>query len=237
MARGLLLVAHGSRDPRAAAVALDVAAAVGRAAGVVAGAAFLELAEPSPRQALDLLAEQGVDAVSVQPFLLSHAYHSKIDLPGVVALVEARGWTARLGEVLGPDDLLIDALERRVGAAVEALYPPREYDGLVLAAAGSSDPEANRAVQGAAESLGERLGRPSVPGFASAARPSTAEAVARLQGTGVRRIVVATYLLAPGYFADRVRTEATDAGAVAVAAPLGSAPEIVDLVLRRANLP
>ncbi|MFC7381406.1 sirohydrochlorin chelatase [Sphaerisporangium rhizosphaerae] len=47
------------------------------------------------------------------------------------------------------------------------------------------------------------------------------------------RVVVATYLLAPGYFADKVRRTALAAGAHTVAAPLGPAPELVTVLLER----
>jgi sirohydrochlorin ferrochelatase len=46
-------------------------------------------------------------------------------------------------------------------------------------------------------------------------------------------VVVASYFLAPGYFADKVRDEAMAAGACAVSPVLGAAPELAALVLRR----
>ena len=46
-------------------------------------------------------------------------------------------------------------------------------------------------------------------------------------------MVVATYLLAPGYFADKIRTAALGAGAAAVSGVLGAAPEVANVVLDR----
>jgi sirohydrochlorin ferrochelatase len=57
--------------------------------------------------------------------------------------------------------------------------------------------------------------------------------VATLRRAGARRVVVATYLLAPGFFADRIAASARAAGAAAVSAALGAAPEVAELVLRR----
>jgi sirohydrochlorin ferrochelatase len=57
--------------------------------------------------------------------------------------------------------------------------------------------------------------------------------VARLLRAGAPRVVVATYLLAPGVFADQVRERSLAAGAAAVAAPLGAAPEVADVVIER----
>ena len=45
--------------------------------------------------------------------------------------------------------------------------------------------------------------------------------------------MVATYLLAPGYFADKIRLGAVEAGASAVSGVLGAAPEVADVVLAR----
>jgi sirohydrochlorin ferrochelatase len=45
--------------------------------------------------------------------------------------------------------------------------------------------------------------------------------------------VVASYLLAPGLFADRIRESSLAAGAAAVSAPLGAAPEVADVLLDR----
>jgi sirohydrochlorin ferrochelatase len=72
-----------------------------------------------------------------------------------------------------------------------------------------------------------------VPAYASAASPAPGEAVAALLRSGVKRVVVATYLLAPGLFADQVREQSLAAGAHAVSAPLGAAPEVADLIIER----
>ena len=45
--------------------------------------------------------------------------------------------------------------------------------------------------------------------------------------------MVATYLLAPGYFADKIRAASAEAGASAVSGVLGAAPEVADVVLAR----
>jgi len=46
-------------------------------------------------------------------------------------------------------------------------------------------------------------------------------------------VVVATYLLAPGVFADRIRASSLAAGAAAVSQALGASTEIADVVLDR----
>jgi sirohydrochlorin ferrochelatase len=46
-------------------------------------------------------------------------------------------------------------------------------------------------------------------------------------------VVVATYLLAPGYLADRIRDSSLAAGAAAVSPALGASAEVADVLLDR----
>jgi sirohydrochlorin ferrochelatase len=219
----LVAVAHGSADPRSGATVSELLDLVrSRAPGLDVRAAFLGHAAPSVSAVLGGLA--GAPAV-VLPLLLTSAYHSKVDLPA-----QLRGHSAALyGPTLGPDPLLINAAERRMATARD----PRT--AVVLAAAGSSDPAANATIRGVAATWQVTRGWHSVtPAYASAGSPTVAEAVRALRGApGVRRVVVSTYLLAPGFFADRIRTQARAAGADFVAPALGALPEIADIVLER----
>jgi sirohydrochlorin ferrochelatase len=112
---------------------------------------------------------------------------------------------------------------------------PDPRTAVVLAAAGSAGPAANATIRGIAASWQLTRGWHSVvPAYASAAAPTVGEAVRALrETTGVRRVVVSTYLLAPGFFADRIRVQALAAGADLVAPALGALPEIADIVLER----
>jgi sirohydrochlorin ferrochelatase len=104
----------------------------------------------------------------------------------------------------------------------------------VLAAAGSSDPAANAVITDQAERWqAERGWRAVLPAYASAASPTPPEAVAAARRSGARRVLVASYLLCPGVFADQVRSDCLAAGASAVSPVLGAAPEIADIVLGR----
>jgi len=105
----------------------------------------------------------------------------------------------------------------------------------VLAAAGSSDPRANATVAALAAGWQARGGwRRVVPAYASAAGPSPGEAVRALRASAADGpVVVASYLLAPGYFADKIRDPALEAGADVVSAALGAAPEVADVILDR----
>ncbi len=220
----LVAVAHGSRDPRAAATVAALLDQVPLDVRV----AYLDHCAPTLAQAL-----HGLEEAVVLPLLLTEAYHSRVDLPA--ALNEARAHQPRLrvhyGTTLGPHPLLRAALERRLAEA--GVLPGDPGTAVVLVSAGSSDARANAVVSRMAREW-RRGGWWTVrAAYASAAGPTPAQAVAELVRAGAPRVVVAPYLLAPGHFADKVRREALEAGAAVVADVLGPAPELVDVLMER----
>ncbi|MEO3869130.1 sirohydrochlorin chelatase [Nonomuraea sp. B12E4] len=225
----LVAVAHGSRDPRAAATVAALLDQVRLARPEVpVRAAYLDHCTPTLGQALD-----GLEEAVVLPLLLTEAYHSRVDLPA--ALNEVRAHEPRLrvryGSTLGPHPLLLSALERRLA---QAGVPAGDPDtAVVLVSAGSSDAMANTVISELARAW-RRSGWWAVSAaYASAAEPAPAQAVAALSRAGAPRVVVAPYLLAPGYFADKVRRSTLEAGAAIVSDVLGPAPELVDVLLER----
>lgn len=230
MGHAVLLVAHGSRDPRSAPVAQEVARLLTDADDdLTATACFLELSSPTPQEALADLAAAQPNTLTVAPFLLADAYHAGTDLPDVVTLARDYADDVRLAEVLGPDPLLLDALTLRLG------HTDTTFDAVVAASAGSSLAEANTAFEQLTQRLAKRLGVPVLPAYASAARPTVDEAVHQAHTAGATRVAVVPYLLAPGFFADRVRDLGIRAGAVAVAEPLGACAPVVALTRMRAR--
>jgi sirohydrochlorin ferrochelatase len=233
--RVLVAVAHGSQDPRASATIAELAAvARERSPGLDLRTAFLGHAPPSLPQVLGTI--DADRAVTVLPLLLTAAYHSKADIPRVLARTPLGSRRARVsyGATLGPHPLLLDALGRRLAEADPGAHADPARTAVVLAAAGSSDPEANATIAGMASQWQARTGWLAVrPAYASAAEPSPATAVAGLLRDGAPRVVVATYLLAPGLFADRIRHTALAAGAAAVSPALGACAEVADVMLDR----
>src|SRR5690606_3108234 len=106
--------------------------------------------------------------------------------------------------------------------------------GLVLAGAGSSDPEATAAIAQTAREWRRAAGWCAVrPAFASASSPRTEYAVRGLPADGVRHVAVAPYVIAPGRLPDRIRAGALDARADVLAPVLGAAPELAELMSKR----
>ncbi|MFC5724419.1 sirohydrochlorin chelatase [Streptomyces gamaensis] len=231
MTPALLLVAHGSRDPRHAATVAALRERVARLRpGARVAAGYLDFCLPSVPRALEGLAARAGGAVAV-PLLLTHAFHARCDLPAVLRSPRPPLRVARAG-VLGPSPLLTAALERRLD---EAGLPPgeRARTGVVLAAAGTSDPRARAGLVDVARAW-ERTGWYAVrPAFASASGPRVAEAVRALRDRGAARVAVAPYVLAPGRLPDRIAAGAHAAGADVLAEPLGAAPEVAELVWQR----
>jgi sirohydrochlorin ferrochelatase len=236
----LVAVAHGSKDPRASATVAELAA-VARERSPGPGAldlrtAFLGHAPPSLPQVLGTI--EADREVTVLPLLLTAAFHSKADIPRMLAR-SARtrgphGPRVSYGATLGPHPLLLDALDRRLAEADPGAQADPGRTAVVLAAAGSSDPEANATIARLAAQWQARAGWHAVrPAYASAADPAPAAAVAGLLRDGAPRVVVATYLLAPGLFADRIRDASLAAGAAAVSPALGVCAEVADILLDR----
>ncbi|MGP3940539.1 sirohydrochlorin chelatase [Streptomyces sp. 6N106] len=231
----LLIIAHGSRDPRHAATVDALRARVrSLRPGLRVEAAFLEFNAPRVPQVLARLAAEDATEVIALPLLLTRAFHAKTDIPAVLREATARHprLSVRQAEVLGPSPLLMDALERRLHEA--GLRPAdRPSTGVVLASAGSTDPEAIAVIAEIAREWRHTGWCAVRPAFASASLPRTEDAVRALRADGVARVAVAPYVIAPGRLPDRIAHGAEAAGADLLAPVLGPAPELAHLLLRR----
>ncbi|MDC2953242.1 sirohydrochlorin chelatase [Streptomyces gilvifuscus] len=223
----LVVVAHGSRDPRALSTVRALLERVReRRPGLPVHLGHIELNEPLLPDTLAGLGER--EAVLV-PLLLSRGYHIKRDIPEMAAASDVH---ARVADALGPHPLLVDALYARL---VEAGWRARMDEGtrrasaVVLAAAGSRDPESKVDTGRTAELLAERLGVPVVPAYATTAAPTVPDAIRALAASGRHRVAVASYFTAPGRFA----TECAQAAPWIASAPLGTHPAMAELLLHR----
>jgi sirohydrochlorin ferrochelatase len=236
----ILLVAHGSPGPHHAVAVQAVAAAV-RERGTPCVAGFLDHDSPDLVGAMDAVVETepGTEVVAV-PMLLNRAYHARVDVPAAVdALRTARpDLQVRLSATLGPDPLLVDALERRLVEAVLRRGGAPALHAVALVASGSSDPAAREGVAELAASWSRDRLAPVAHAFASGEGPDAAAAVAALRAGGAEHVALVPYLLAGGVLLDRAAELARTVDAdVVLAEPLGAAPELVDVVLARATAP
>jgi sirohydrochlorin ferrochelatase len=198
----LVLAAHGSADARYAQVVERLATIVAdRRPNLDVRIGYLDHGPPD----LSVVCEGGAVVV---PVLLTSGYHVRADIP-------QRAPGALVTSAIGP--------ERRITRVLVARLHEAGWSGqhpVVLAATGSADHRALADVHQAARDLGDELGANVEAGFLSAGEPRLAD---------LAPAAVATYLLAPGYFADVVR----ECGAGVVAEPLGADPRLAEIIVER----
>lgn len=215
----LLLVAHGTRSATGRReLGRLLVEARKRLDGVVCRLGWVDVQSPGP----DRILADATPTVVI-PAFLARGYHVTEDVGG--ACRRAPGPVA-LAPHLGAEPEIVRALVQRLAesGAVGAFGA----DAVVLGAAGSRDESSLAESRDMASTLSRLLSVPVTAAFASTATPTVLDAVTDLRDRGHRRIAVATHLLAPGFFADRLAT----AGADVTSPPLGAHPEIVDLIVR-----
>jgi len=113
--RGLILFAHGSRDPqwRAPMEAVAVRAAALEAAAVVR-CAYLELMAPDLLACAAEMVAQGLQAITIVPMFLGVGRHAREDLPLLVAELRRLHPQVHfeLRPAIGEDERVVDMLAR-----------------------------------------------------------------------------------------------------------------------------
>ena len=113
MSRGLLLFAHGARDPRWAQPFEDVVRRIqAREPALPVALAFLEFMVPTLPEAGAALAAQGCETIDVVPLFLGAGGHVRKDVPELFAQLQrappAVRWSLR--PAIGETDTVIDAM-------------------------------------------------------------------------------------------------------------------------------
>lgn len=115
MARGIILVGHGSRDPL---WRVPIEAVAGRLAAsqppIATRCAYLELQQPDVPAAAADLARLGVREVTLVPLFLGTGKHARADLPRLLDQIRAEhpAVTFSLQPSVGEDPRLLDLLAR-----------------------------------------------------------------------------------------------------------------------------
>jgi len=131
MKQGLLLFAHGARDPNWAVPFDDVARRVRLAQPLwPVELAYLEFMSPDLRCAGERLASAGCVQVDVVPLFLGAGGHVRKDLPMLLddlrATYPAVKWELR--RAIGEVDSVIDAMAQAAVASVQLLTGPSRFD-------------------------------------------------------------------------------------------------------------
>jgi sirohydrochlorin cobaltochelatase len=239
----LLLVGHGTVDDggvREFHAFVDRMRARMAPSGVDVAGGFIELSAPAVTESWAELAGKGHRRIAAVPLVLVAAGHGKGDIPAALEREARRspGMSYAFGRPLGPHPLLLDLLDERIAAA--AGRAQRADTAVLLAARGSSDPDANAEICKVARLLQETRGFAFVEtAFISLTRPSVPEGLERARRLGAGRIVVAPYFLFDGVLPQRVVEQSVAFGRetanveMLLAGHLGDSDELADLVVER----
>jgi sirohydrochlorin cobaltochelatase len=237
----LLVVGHGSRDPRGAGEFHELVALVRkRAPNLAVEGGFIELSRPPISECVERLVEGGFHRVAAVPLMLLAAGHAKDDIPATLVREKVRHpeVTFEYGRALGIRPELLELMDERISAAVPEVE--KEETAVLVVGRGSSDPDANSDLAKVSRLFYEGRPYPAVePAYVSMTRPSVAEGLERLRKLGARRVVVFAYFLFTGVLEERIREQAggfADANPgveVRYAGYLGPHGRVADLVLER----
>jgi sirohydrochlorin cobaltochelatase len=204
----LLIVGHGSRDPRGAGEFHELVSLVRDHAPVPVEGGFIELSRPPISECVDRLAGEGAREVSAVPLMLLAAGHAKDDIPATLVREKMShpDLDFHYGRALGIRPELLALMDERISAVVPE--EEKEETAVLVVGRGSSDPDANSDLAKMARLFFEGRPYPLVEtAFVSLAPPSVPEALERCKRLGARRIAVFSYFLFTGVLEERIRQQ------------------------------
>lgn len=151
----IIVLAHGSRHPRADGAVSSIARATAKLTGRDVHAAHLDFSPLTLGTVAHLVAAQGHAEAVVVPLLFTRAFHMRYDVPEALAEAEEQtGLTLHLADGLGTGDDMAEVVAEANREAVRS----SGADTLVLYSVGSTVPGANEAIVELARGVAKRLG-------------------------------------------------------------------------------
>jgi sirohydrochlorin cobaltochelatase len=204
----LLIVGHGSRDPRGAEEFHELVSLVRARAPMPVEGGFIELSRPPISECVNNLKERGAREVSAVPLMLLAAGHAKDDVPATLVREKLThpDLDFHYGRALGIRPELLELMDERISAVV----PEEEKEGtaVLIVGRGSSDPDANSDLAKMSRLYFEGRPYPLVEtAFVSLAPPSVTEALERCRRLGAGRVAVFSYFLFTGVLEERIREQ------------------------------
>jgi sirohydrochlorin cobaltochelatase len=236
----LLIVGHGSRDPRGAREFHELVSLVRERAPVPVEGGFIELSRPPISECVNRLAKGGAREISAVPLMLLAAGHAKDDIPATLVR-EKMTYPDRdfhYGRALGIRPELLELMDERISTVVTE--KEKEDTAVLVVGRGSSDPDANSDLAKMARLFFEGRPYPLVEtAFVSLAPPSVPDALERCKRFGLRRIAVFSYFLFTGVLEERIREQSQGFAQdnpeleVRYAGYFGPDTRVADLVMER----
>jgi sirohydrochlorin cobaltochelatase len=237
----LLVVGHGSRDPRGAEEFQELVSLLRRNNPSLAiEGGFIELSRPPISECVNRLVEDGAREISAVPLMLLAAGHAKDDIPATLARekISHPDVDFHYGRPLGIRPELLELMDEKISAVVPA--NEKQETAALVVGRGSSDPDANSDLAKIARLFYEGRPYPLVEtAFVSLAPPSVPEALERCWRLGARRVVVFSYFLFTGVLEERIRKQSEEFAAehpeveLRYAGYFGPDARVADLILER----
>jgi sirohydrochlorin cobaltochelatase len=237
----LLIVGHGSRDPRGAREFHDLVGLVRRRnPSLTVEGGFIELSRPPISECADRLAVGGARNVAAVPLMLLAAGHAKDDIPATLVREKLAHPTMSFsyGRALGIRPELLELMDKRISAVVRE--EEKEETAVLIVGRGSSDPDANSDLSKIARLFYEARPYPTVESaYVSMTPPDVANGLDRCLKLGANRIVVFSYFLFTGVLEVRIReqsrafADANPGVEVRYAGYFGPNARVADLVVER----
>ena len=212
MARPLLMVGHGTRNPKGRQDLIDFAAIYQQldpSRPVIP--CFLELTEPSIQDGIDQCVAQGHTDISVLPILLFAARHNKFDVTNELDRAKLRHpqLTFHYGRHFGLNPAILALWKKRLALLDAPEYNPnaieRKDTALLFIGRGSSDPDANGDVYKLARMLWEGSDYHTVETcFIGITHPRLEEGFRRARLYEPKRIIVLPYFMFTGVLMEKI---------------------------------
>jgi sirohydrochlorin cobaltochelatase len=237
----LLIVGHGSRDPRGAREFHELVALTRECnPSLSIEGGFIELSRPPISECVNRLAEGGVRNIAAVPLMLLAAGHAKDDIPATLVREKMSHPEVgfEYGRALGIRPELLELMDEKISAAVPE--EEKEETAILVVGRGSSDPDANSDLFKASRLFYEGRPYPLVEtAYVSMTPPSVHEGLERLKRLGAKKIAVFSYFLFTGVLEERIRNQSEEFTgenpglAISYAGYFGPHEKIVDLVMDR----
>jgi sirohydrochlorin cobaltochelatase len=240
-APALLIVGHGSRDPRGARQFHDLVGLVRRRnPSLTVEGGFIELSRPPVSECVGRLAYREARTVAAVPLMLLAAGHAKDDIPATLVREKLSHpkMSFSYGRALGIRPELLELVDERISAVV--CEEEKGETAILIVGRGSSDPDANSDLSKIARLFYEGRPYPIVESaYVSMTPPDVANGLDRCLKLGAKRIVVFSYFLFTGVLEERIRgqsrafAEANPGVEVCYAGYFGPDKRVSDLVIVR----
>ncbi|MEM9824958.1 MAG: sirohydrochlorin chelatase [Planctomycetota bacterium] len=219
---GVLLIGHGTRDPRGTNEFLRQATLLEQCVPAPVQASFLEFQTPNIADAWRMLVDRGVRRIAVTPLLLFAAGHAKSDIPSEIRAVSAEtpqiefSFTKPLSRSRSLVECVLERLGQRgtIVSNTRKQMGPTEEAGLLMVGRGSHDPCARTDMLVLSELIRHRTKFADVrTSFYAMAQPRLPDVLAEMAASGLTSIRIHAHLLFNGRLYEAIIKQSAEVAA------------------------